>query len=222
MSEAALRKQTSSSVVHPEKSDAAEHVESAESLALVQRALRDGIALRQQLLDEQDRAIVAAANLVVASLRGGGKLLLCGNGGSAADCQHIAAELVGRFSKQPRPGLPALALTTDTSALTAIANDFSFEQLFARQVEAHGRPGDVLIAISTSGKSPNVLHAAELAHQNGIKVIAFCGPQAGPLGALADLAICAPGSTTDRIQELHITVGHIICDIVDRAFIIGR
>lgn len=195
----------------------AEHVDS--ELVLVQRALRDGITLRQQLLDEQAPTIVAAAAAVVASLRRGGKLLLCGNGGSAADCQHIAAELVGRFGKHPRPGLPALALTTDTSALTAIANDFSYEQIFARQVEAHGRPEDVLIALSTSGRSPNVVRAAELGKARGLKVIALCGPQPGPLGAAADLCLCAPGLTSDRIQELHITVGHIICDIVDRAFL---
>jgi D-sedoheptulose 7-phosphate isomerase len=187
----------------------------------VRRALRDGLALRQQLLDAEEAqpSIAAVAAHLVSALRAGGKLLLCGNGGSAADCQHIAAELTGRFSKHPRRGLPAIALTTDTSALTAIANDFGYEQIFSRQVEALGRAGDILVAISTSGKSPNVLRAAEQARAQAVTVVALCGPQAGPLGALADHCICVPGTTTDRIQELHISVGHILCEVVDRAFI---
>jgi D-sedoheptulose 7-phosphate isomerase len=191
----------------------------AESLARVRSALSLGIELRQQLLESGATAIAVAGALVVGALRGGGKLLLCGNGGSAADCQHIAAELTGRFSKSPRPALAAVALTTDSSALTAIANDFGYEQVFSRQVEALGRPGDVLLAISTSGRSPNVLRAAERAGQLGLTVVALVGPQPSELGALAAITICAPGSTTDRIQELHLTVGHILCDLVDRAFI---
>jgi D-sedoheptulose 7-phosphate isomerase len=191
----------------------------AESLARVRSALSLGIELRQQLLESGATAIAVAGALVVGALRSGGKLLLCGNGGSAADCQHIAAELTGRFSKSPRPALAAVALTTDSSALTAIANDFGYEQVFSRQVEALGRPGDVLLAISTSGRSPNVLRAAERAGQLGLTVVALVGPQPSELGALAAITICAPGSTTDRIQELHLTVGHILCDLVDRAFI---
>lgn len=187
---------------------------------IVTYALREGIALRQQLLDteEVELRIADAANRIVDALHKGGKLLLCGNGGSAADCQHIAAELTGRFSKHPRPGLPAISLTTDTSALTAIANDFGYEQIFARQIEALGHPGDVLIAISTSGKSANVLRACERARAQGLLIIALCGPQPGPLGPLSDLCVCVPGTTADRIQELHITIGHILCDVVDRAF----
>ena len=191
--------------------------------ALVRYALSEGIALRQQLLETeaQGASIAGAAERIVAAMQRGGKLLLCGNGGSAADCQHIAAELTGRFGKHPRPGLPAIALTTDTSALTAIANDFSYEQIFSRQVEALGRPGDVLIAISTSGKSPNVVRACEQARAQGLLTVALCGPGGGPVGALADVCICVPGPSSERIQELHITVGHILCDVIDRAFSAG-
>src|SRR5215475_5268872 len=179
-------------------------------VAVVDAALAEGIALRQKLR-EDGPAIAAAATMISAALGRGGKLLVCGNGGSAADAQHIAAELTGRFSAAVRPALAAVALTTDTSALTAIANDFGYEQVFARQVEGLGRPGDVLLAISTSGRSPNVLAAASAARAGGLKVIGLCGPAAGPLGELADQALCVPGRTTDRIQELHITVGHILC-----------
>lgn len=189
--------------------------------AIVKRALRDGLALRQELLESEKREAIigAAATLLLSALSQGGKLLLCGNGGSAADCQHIAAELTGRFSKSPRRGLPALALTTDTSALTAIGNDYGYDEVFARQVEALGRPGDVLLCISTSGKSRNVVRAAERARAQAMSVIALCGPQAEALGMLADACILVPGSTPDRIQELHITVGHILCEVIDRAFI---
>ncbi|WP_437605115.1 SIS domain-containing protein [Sorangium sp. So ce834] len=189
---------------------------------LVRAALRDGIALRWQLLEEQTEQIAAAAAYLRGAIERGNKLLLCGNGGSAADCQHIAAELTGRFGSTPRRALPALALTTDTSALTAIANDFGFAQVFARQVEALGKEGDVLWAVSTSGSSPNVLRAAEQARAQGLWVLAMSGPTAGELGTLADITICVPGRTTDRIQELHVTVGHIICNLLDQAFIRPR
>jgi D-sedoheptulose 7-phosphate isomerase len=201
--------------------DRAEPWETAWIDSLVRRSLRDGVALRQQLLDgeKQDAVIAAAAQHLLSVLQAGGKLLLCGNGGSAADCQHLAAELTGRFSKQPRRGLPALALTTDTSALTAIANDFGYEQIFSRQVEALGHQGDVLLCISTSGKSPNVLLAAKQARSQGLSVVALCGPHGGELSELADLCITVPGTTPDRIQELHISVGHILCEVIDRAFV---
>lgn len=190
---------------------------SEDAAAIVRRALHDGIALRQQLADEQAEVIAAAAARIVAALGAGGKLLLCGNGGSAADCQHIAAELTGRFTGRTRAALAAIALTTDTSALTAIANDFGYEEVFARQVEALGRAGDVLLAISTSGRSANVLRAAERARGRGLVVVALTGPGAGPLGDLAELTIKAPGKDTARIQELHTTVGHLLCDLVERA-----
>jgi D-sedoheptulose 7-phosphate isomerase len=188
-----------------------------DALDVVRRALHDGIALRQQLADEQAETIVAVAARILTALQSGGKLLLCGNGGSAADCQHIAAELTGRFTGRTRAAMAAIALTTDSSALTAIGNDFGFEEVFARQVEALGRAGDVLLAISTSGKSPNVLRAAERARGRGLVVVALTGPSAGPLGELAELTITAPGADTARIQELHMTVGHVLCELVERA-----
>ena len=189
--------------------------------AVVLAALRDGIGLREQLLadETQSARIAAAAERLVAVLHAGGTLLLCGNGGSAADCQHIAAELTGRFSKAPRRPLPAVALTTDSSALTAIANDFGYAQVFSRQVEALGRPGDALLCISTSGQSENVLAAAQEARRKSMVVVSLCGPHKGPLADLSDVCIHVPGHGPDRIQELHITVGHILCDVIDRAFI---
>jgi D-sedoheptulose 7-phosphate isomerase len=183
--------------------------------AEVQAALIEGIGLREQLLS-QSRDIARAGGLVVEALRAGGKLLICGNGGSAADAQHIAAELTGRF-KVNRPPIGAIALTTDTSALTAIANDFGYDVVFSRQVEALGRRGDVLLAITTSGNSPNVVLAAEKARALGMTVIGLTGPSSGKLGEHAQLSIAVPGRTTDRIQELHITVGHIVCGLVESA-----
>lgn len=189
-------------------------------LLRVRSALQHGIELRQRLLDEDSHhhLIANAAARITACLRSGGKLLLCGNGGSAADAQHIAAELTGRFSKAPRRGLSAIALTTDTSALTAIANDFSFEEIFSRQVEALGRPGDVLLAISTSGSSANVLRAAAMGRTLGLFIIALTGEADSPLRQASDLCLRTPGSTSERIQELHITIGHILCDLIDGAF----
>ena len=152
--------------------------------------------------------------MVVETLQAGGKVLLMGNGGSAADAQHIAAELVGRFERERR-GLPALALTTDTSILTAIGNDFHFDQVFSRQIEALARPGDLVIGLSTSGNSPNVLEAVRVAKERGIKTIALAGKDGGKLSRQADIAIVVPSQNTARIQEVHITVGHIICAAVD-------
>jgi D-sedoheptulose 7-phosphate isomerase len=193
----------------------------ADPLSRVREALLEGIELRRRLCDAEAPRIAAAAALIVASLRGGGKLLLCGNGGSAADCQHIAAELTGRFADPTRRALPALSLTTDTSALTAIANDLGYERVFERQVEALGRPGDVLLTVSTSGRSPSVIRAASRARALGLCVIALTGPAEAPLHDIAELSIRAPGRTTDRIQELHISVGHILCDLVERALAPG-
>jgi D-sedoheptulose 7-phosphate isomerase len=185
-------------------------------------------AIRQQFLAsaavQQEAArtlaepVAAAAEKVIAALRAGRKVLLCGNGGSAADAQHIAAELVGRYARERR-GLPAVALTTDTSALTAIGNDYGFDRIFARQVEALAQAGDVLIAISTSGNSPNVLQAVETARQLGVGTIGLAGRGGGALRALADLCLVAPHEETARIQELHITIGHIICDLVEAALV---
>lgn len=160
--------------------------------------------------------IQQAGDLIAAALAQGGKLLLCGNGGSASDSQHIAAELTGRFLKDRRP-LAAVSLTTDTSALTSIANDYSFDEVFSRQVMGLGRKGDCLLAISTSGNSRNVLRAAEVARAAGIRVIGLLGRDGGPLRALCDVAIVVPSTTTARVQEAHIFIGHTLCAIVEEA-----
>jgi len=153
--------------------------------------------------------------MICEALSTGHKVLLCGNGGSAADAQHIAAELVGCYEKQRR-SWPAIALTTDTSALTAVSNDLGYEQVFARQVAGLAQAGDVLIAISTSGKSQNVLRAAEAAREIGCKTIALTGATAEPLESLCDIAVAVPSNRTSRVQEAHITIGHLWCEMVDQ------
>lgn len=163
-------------------------------------------------------AIVAAAEAMARTLRADGKVLACGNGGSAGDAMHIAAELVNRFERD-RPALAAIALTADTPTLTAIANDHDYDQVFARQVQALGTAGDVLLAISTSGRSPSVVAAVEAAHDRGLGVIALSGRDGGPLaGALGrdDIEIRVPSESTARIQETHLLVLHCLCDLVDR------
>lgn len=161
--------------------------------------------------------ILIAAGVLADSFKAGNKLLLCGNGGSAADCQHIAAELVIRLSHDlKRPALPAIALTTDTSNLTAGGNDIGFENVFARSVEGLGNKGDVLIAISTSGNSRNVLNAVHTAKNKGMKTIAFLGGNGGKLVSEVDHSVIIPSSNTQRIQEGHITAAHIICELVER------
>ena len=167
-------------------------------------------------------AAAEAARLVVAALRGGGKLLLCGNGGSAADAQHWAAELVSRFHFD-RPGLAALALTVDSSALTGIGNDYGYERVFARQVEALGRPGDVLFGLSTSGRSPNVLAAMAAARGLGLRTVGFTGngPGAAALAAVSDVLVQVPSASTPAIQEGHEVLGHAICAMVERAMFPG-
>ncbi len=144
----------------------------------------------------------------------GNKVLICGNGGSAADAQHIAAEFVGRYETE-RIALPAIALTTDTSALTALGNDYGFERIYARQVEALARPGDVLIAISTSGNSPNIISAVMSGRKSGCQVIGLTGANGKKLASLCDLCVLIPAERTARIQEAHITVGHVWCEIID-------
>lgn len=162
-------------------------------------------------------AILAAADAIAETFRSGGKVMLCGNGGSAADCQHMAAEFVSRFTKGVvRPGLPAIALTTDTSFLTAFANDCGFDGVFARQVEALGRAGDVLIAISTSGGSLNVIRALSAARAARVRTIALTGESGGRLGAMADVVVSVPSQDTQHIQEAHLTIEHLICHLVER------
>ena len=167
----------------------------------------------------QDTALLAAtraiAAAIIAALRAGNKLLIIGNGGSAADAQHIAAEIVGRY-KQDRPAYAAIALTTDTSALTAIANDYGFESVFARQVEGLGRRGDVLLALSTSGRSPNILAALRSARERGLVTIGFTGAKGEALGALCDHLLVAPSDDTPVIQQIHLTIAHGICDEIEQ------
>jgi D-sedoheptulose 7-phosphate isomerase len=160
-------------------------------------------------------SIEKIADTIAASLSNGGKVLLCGNGGSAADAQHIAAELVGRYEAE-RAALAAIALTTDTSALTAIGNDYGFDHVFERQVLALGKKGDVLIAISTSGKSPNILRALEAAKKLGLVTVGFGGTKDGPMAAHCDLMLRAPSEKTPIIQQLHITAAHAICGLIER------
>ncbi|MGN6561585.1 MAG: D-sedoheptulose-7-phosphate isomerase [Thermomicrobiales bacterium] len=162
-------------------------------------------------------ATAAAAACMVEALRAGHKVLLCGNGGSAADAQHFAGEMVGRFQLAGRAPLPVLAITTDTTVLTCIANDFAYEDVFSRQVAAFAQPGDVVLGISTSGRSANVLRALEAARARGAATLALTGGAGGPVAAAADVAIAVPGTETTRIQECHITVIHAICDLIERA-----
>lgn len=161
-------------------------------------------------------AVEAAAGACIGCLQRGGKILLAGNGGSAADAQHIAGEFVSRFAFD-RPGLPAIALTTDTSILTAIGNDYGYERLFARQVQAHGNKGDVFIGYSTSGKSPNILHAFEEARSRGLLCIGLTGNRGGPMRELCDYLLEVPSGITPKIQEGHLVLGHILCGLVENA-----
>ncbi|ACM93282.1 phosphoheptose isomerase [Nautilia profundicola AmH] len=161
--------------------------------------------------------IKEAGELCLNALKNGNKVMLCGNGGSAADSQHIAAELSGRFKKERIP-LAGIALTTDTSALTAIGNDYGYEYVFSRQLEALGKEGDVLIAISTSGNSRNVIKAIESAKKTGIKVITLSGKDGGKMKEMGDVNIVIPSNDTPRIQEMHIMVGHMICALIDEGF----
>lgn len=165
--------------------------------------------------------VARAAQLVASALRRGRKVLLCGNGGSAADAQHIAAELVGRFRRERR-GLPAVALTADTSVVTALGNDYGFEEVFARQVDAAGQQGDVLVALSTSGNSRNVLRACEMARTKGLRVIGLTGADGGQLKSLCDICLCVSSRDTARVQEVHILLAHIICELVETALCSSR
>ena len=179
-------------------------------------SLTESSETKLKIKDQLSEEILRAVDILVSAYKDGNKLLLCGNGGSAADCQHIATELMIRLSHHiKRPALPAIALTTDTSNLTAGGNDIGFENVFARNVEGLGMLGDVLLAISTSGNSPNVIIAVDKAHSKGMKVIGFLGGTGGELKSLVDLPIIIPSSNTQRIQEGHITIAHIICELVE-------
>jgi D-sedoheptulose 7-phosphate isomerase len=188
--------------------------ETLTAAALLKCSLEEHLAAIRALLQSQLGEIERAGELIRNTLNQGGKLLLCGNGGSAADAQHIAAELVGRYELHRR-AWPAIALTTDTSALTAISNDYGYEGVFARQVEALACPGDILLALSTSGTSPNVIRAVETAQRLGCKTIALTGGSGGPLASLCDLTVVVPSVRTSRIQEAHITIGHLWCELIE-------
>jgi D-sedoheptulose 7-phosphate isomerase len=195
--------------IAPRPAESNSGAESISATALIEHAeVLDKVS--SQLKDQ----IRECADLILGTFRSGNKILICGNGGSAADAQHLAAEFVGRYEKE-REGLPAIALTTDTSALTALANDYDFDKVFARQVEALARTGDCLIAISTSGNSPNVIAAAMAARSVGCRVIAMTGAAGKKLASLSDAAIMIPSERTARIQEAHITIAHIWCEIVE-------
>lgn len=188
-------------------------------LATVLGHFDDAIALKQRMRDALAPGVVRAGAALAQALGGGRKALACGNGGSAADCQHFAAELVGRFERE-RAGLPALALTVDSSALTAIGNDYAFEAVFARQVQALGQPGDVLVALSTSGNSPNVLAAIEAAHHHSLTVIALTGRDGGAIARrlrATDHHLNVAEARTARVQEVHILLLHCLCDLVDQS-----
>jgi len=189
-----------------------------QAIHLINSSLREGAELRTVVARDCSAAIFEAADLITTCLRAGGKVLFFGNGGSAADAQHLAAEFVGRFVLE-RAGLAAISLTTDPSILTAVGNDYGFDQVFARQVQALGRPGDIAVAISTSGNSPNVLQAVKEAKKHGLNVIGLTGKDGGALAREARVAITVGSDNTARIQECHIAIGHIFCELVERELI---
>lgn len=183
-------------------------------LQLINQRTEESIAVKRALLETQADTIAQVGAALVAAMRNGNTLFLFGNGGSAGDSQHIAAELVGRFTKERR-ALPAVALTTNTSALTALGNDYEYAIVFSRQLEAFGKPGDIAIGISTSGNSPNVLHGLETAKTLGMVTVGLTGETGGKTKTAADHCICVPSRDTARIQESHILIGHILCEIVE-------
>lgn len=184
---------------------------------LIQEIVKQSIDVKRQAFDENDEKIEKVIELLVDALKSGKKLLICGNGGSAADSQHIAAEFIGRFKKE-RKALPAIALSTDTSILTSLSNDYNFDIIFSRQIEALGQEGDVLLGISTSGNSQNVVKAVEAAKQQGMTTVVLTGDGGGKLGEIADICIAVPSKITARIQESHITIAHVICELVENKF----
>ncbi len=180
----------------------------------VLRAFAESTAVKQQFAREQAERIVEAAALIAAAFQDGHKVLLFGNGGSATDAAHLAAEFVGRYKRERTP-LPAIALATDIAAITCIANDYGYDELFARQIRAHGRKGDIAIAISTSGNSPNVLKGAAAAKECGLRTIGWTGGTGGKLATLVEIPFVVPSTVTARIQECHITMGHVLCELIE-------
>ncbi|KIM07793.1 MAG: phosphoheptose isomerase [Sulfurovum sp. FS06-10] len=188
-------------------------------MEMIQREMLEHQSVLQKTMENLQSHIYTACMISQEALRNGHKILLCGNGGSAADAQHIAAELSGRY-KCERRGLPGIALTTDTSVLTAVGNDFGFDRIFDRQVEALAQKGDVLIGISTSGNSKNVIRALSLAQNMGCKTIGLSGRDGGAMSDFCDINIIVPSHDTARIQEMHIMIGHIICQAVDLSYVL--
>ncbi|MDP8224005.1 MAG: D-sedoheptulose 7-phosphate isomerase [Candidatus Lernaella stagnicola] len=178
---------------------------------------KDGADLRVRFLTEHEADIRRVAAVILDTVERGGKLLAFGNGGSAADAQHLAGEMVGRFKRERKP-LAAVALSTDTSVLTCIGNDFGYEEIFSRQVQALGRPGDVAWAISTSGHSPNVLRAIDTAKSGGLFVVGLTGHDGGAMAEVCDLALVVPSDHTALIQEIHTTILHVVCELIDEQF----
>ncbi len=181
----------------------------------IESSLNESISIKTELLSNSVESVIQIANILIETFKQGHSLYLMGNGGSAADAQHISGELVGRFKKN-RKALPALAFTTDTSVLTAIANDFGYDQCFERQVDAFVKDGDVVIGLSTSGNSSSIINATLLAKKRGAKTIAFTGKGGGKLKDDVDICLEIPSSDTARIQECHITIGHILCSIIEK------
>ena len=177
--------------------------------------LAESATVKRDLAERDTGQIVEFFQRIIGCLRQGGKILFCGNGGSAADAQHLAAELVGRFGKG-KPPLAAIALTTDTSVLTCLSNDYSFDDIFAKQVQALGKKGDVLVSISTSGKSENIVRAARCARELGLFTVALTGSGGGALAEVAELCLKVPSENSQRIQEAHITLGHIVLDLLEK------
>jgi D-sedoheptulose 7-phosphate isomerase len=190
----------------------------AATLASVQQEIQESIAVQAELAKAWVKEIVQAGREIAACLQVGGKLIAFGNGGSAADAQHLTAELVGRY-RVDRKAIAAVALTTDSSALTSISNDYGFENVFSRQVEAIGKSGDIILAISTSGNSPNVLRAVEVAKKLGLTTIGLSGESGGKLRSCVDLCLCVPSDSTPRIQEAHSLIIHILSGIVENAVV---
>ena len=187
---------------------------------IIKNELQESLEVKTSVLNSLVPEIEKAARLMINTLKSGHKILFFGNGGSAADAQHLTAELIGRFQKE-RPALPAIALTTDTSIITCLANDYSFETIFSRQLEGLAKPGDLAFGLSTSGNSPNILKGLATAKKLGCKTIALLGGDGGKIAPLADLAIIVPSKKTARIQESHITIGHILCRLIEKELFPG-
>lgn len=178
------------------------------------KAFEESISVKQKFIKENLDTVIDVSKLLSGMFNRGNKLILFGNGGSAADASHIAAEFVNRFMKE-RPGLPAIALNTDTAIITSIANDYDFSDIFARQLKALAQEGDIIIALSTSGNSPNILKAVDVARKKKLKIIAFTGAKGDKLASKSDYVFAVPSSSTPRIQETHITLGHVLCQMVE-------